>query len=56
MVGLSHRADQTWRHNLLSPMTSQLVSKTNVITITKLMLKCNTFLKVPTLRIFELCR
>ena len=40
MVGLSHRADQKWRHNLLSSMTSQLVSKTNVITITKLMLKC----------------
>ena len=43
MVGISHRADQTWRHNLLSPMTSQLVSKTNVITITKLMHKCDPF-------------
>ena len=49
MVGISHRADQTWRHNLLSPMTSQLVSKTNVITIIKLMLECDTFLKVPCL-------
>ena len=46
-MGLSHRADLTRHHNLLSPMTSQLVSKTNVITITKLMLKCGTFRKVP---------
>ena len=45
MVGLSHRADQTWRHNLLSPMTSQLVSKTYELTITKLVLI--PFLKVP---------
>ena len=28
-------------------MTSQLVSKTKVNFITKLMLKCDTFLKVP---------
>ena len=46
-MGLSHRADLTRHHNLLSPMTSQLVSKTNVITITKLLLKCGTFRKVP---------
>ena len=47
MVGLSYRADQTRQHNLLSPMTSQMVNKTKVITITKLILKCDTFLKVP---------
>ena len=45
MVRLSNRADQTWRHNLLSLMTSQLVSKTKVITITKHLLKWDTFLK-----------
>ena len=32
-------------------MTSQLVSKIKVITITKLMLKFDTFLKVPCLGI-----
>ena len=52
MVGLSHRSDQKWSHNLLSSMTSQLVSETNVITITKLMLICDTFLKVPWIAVF----
>ena len=31
---------------ILSPMTSQLVSETKVITLTKHMLKCDTFLTV----------
>ena len=38
-------------NNLLSPMTSQLVSETNVITIIKLMHECDTFLKVAWVRI-----
>ena len=47
-----YRANQILRHNLLSPyllsrMTSQLVSKTKGITVTKHLLKCITFLKVP---------
>ena len=46
-VELSNWADQTWWHDLLSPMMLQLVSKTKVITITKHLLKCVTFLKVP---------
>ena len=45
MVGLSSRADQMLCYNLLYSMTSQLVRETNVITITKLMLKCVPLLK-----------
>ena len=47
MTGLT-RYDVT-----IDPMTIQLVSRTKVITITKIMLKCDTFLKGPCLKVIR---